>query len=271
VNEKGHIITALLPVVWAIAASTALLISHTAAAQTAVEPSVTHSDAPVVSSKGDSVPLASPPPEKNYLFEGTNETWLKRGLQGLEQFQVWLGARIQNGGELIDDYFGSEESFERVRGSRVDVLTPVVFHDSGQVEMTLKVRAKMALPKIEDRWKLIITTEDTSIKGQANDEQANALVEEPGTASLGFQVALEEFDKLASLLDFGINFRNIVEPDPYVRLKKRYEWSQPSGWVHRMSHDLFWERVDGAGLDSKWVSDRRWSDVYLFRSQTDGT
>ncbi len=211
------------------------------------------------------------PKEKSYLLEGIDKTWLNEGLESLERFQVWLGAHVQHTTEGIDDYFGTEEAFERSRGSRLDIMTPVIFHDSGQIEMSMRLRAKFALPKIERRWHLMITSEDTSVKGQVNNDLAREVTEQDGTASLGFQVALEDFSKLATLLDFGMNFKNVVDPDPYVRLKKRYEWDMGSDWTGRMGQDLFWESIAGLGLNSKFVFDKRLDDEYLFRSQSNGT
>ncbi|MDG6778699.1 hypothetical protein QCB44_08285 [Thiomicrorhabdus sp. zzn3] len=210
------------------------------------------------------------PSAKEYLLQDLDSGLIYEGLQKMENFQVWLGGHVQETSELIDDYFGTQESFEYARGSRLDVMTPVIFHDSGQVEMSLRMRAKLAFPKIAKRWHLLITSEDTSVKGQVNSDLARDVTEEEGTASLGFQVMLEEYDKLATLLDFGLNFQNIIDPDPYVRLKKRYEWQLKNDWTSRMSQNLFWERVAGPGLESKLVFDHELDEVYLFRSQTDG-
>lgn len=215
-------------------------------------------------------PTKPEPSQKSYLLQGVEDTWLLQGIDILERFQGWLGTRVQETGQGIDDYFGSDEAFERSIGNRLDIMTPVVFHDSGQVEMSMRLRAKFALPKIEKRWQFLITSEDSSVKGQVNDDLAREVIEQEGTTSLGFQVALEEFDKLATLLDFGINFQNIVDPDPYVRLKKRYEWPVEGGWTTRMSQNLFWERYAGPGLESKLVFDKDLDAEYLFRSQTDG-
>ncbi|WP_373018426.1 hypothetical protein [Thiomicrorhabdus sp.] len=232
---------------------------------------VDSSDLQQNASSDNEQPEEVPKRDKFYLLDGIDNTWLNQGLESLEQFQVWLGSHVQSTTEGIDDYFGTEEAFERSRGSRLDIMTPMTFHDSGQVEMSMRLRAKFALPKIERRWHLLITTEDTSVKGQVNNDLAREVIEEEGTASFGFQVALEDFNKLATLLDFGMNFKNTVEPDPYIRLKKRYEWNLRSNWVGRMGQDVFWERFAGPGLNSKLVFDKRLDKEFLFRTQSNGT
>lgn len=216
-------------------------------------------------------PPSSEPPEKQYLLDDNSRTWLKDGLEELERFQVWLGGKVQKTGENIDDYFGTDEAFERSRDNRLDILTPVIIRDSGETEMTMKVRAKLALPKTEKRWQLLVTSEESSIKGEEGELGAEEADREKGNASVGFQVALEEYDKLASLLSFGVNLRGFEIPEPYVRLKKSYEWGEAAAWISRMSHELFWESEDGAGLDSKLVFDKRISPQHLLRAQTDGT
>lgn len=209
-------------------------------------------------------------PGRDYLLQGLEPGAWANGLEKLEVFQVWLGGHVERSARLVDDYFGSEESFERSRGNRVDVLTPIVFHDNGQTEMSMRIRAKIELPRINERLHLIVATEDTSVKGQADDTLARDITATEGRSLLGLQFALEEYSKLASLLEIGVSFKNIVDPDPYVRLKKNYEWAHDSGWMTRMGQELFWERYEGVGLDSKLVFDKPLEAKRLFRSQTDG-
>lgn len=223
----------------------------------------------------DSVPtsnssLSDPEEPKQYLLEGTNPTWLSHSLDKLESFHVWLGGYVQNTGEGIDNYFGTEESFELSKGSRLDIMTPVVFHDSGQIEMQLRLRAKFELPRLRKRWHLFVTSQDSSVKGQANSEQVNEVIEEEGSASFSLQVVLDELKKRELILDFGVNFKNISHLDPYLRLKKRFEWDYDSGWNHRMSHSLFWESAAGPGLESKLVFDKPLDKAHLLRAQSDG-
>lgn len=225
---------------------------------------------PLQAEEGLPASQAPAQPEKNYLLEDLQPGKLSKGLDYLERFQVWLGGRFEQSARQVDDYFGSEEGFERSKGNRLDVLTPIVFHDSGQMEMSVRLRTKIHLPRINDRLHLVLTTEDTSVKGQADDSLAREITEEDGRTAVGLQLALEKYSKLASLLDIGLSFKNIVDPDPYVRLKKNYEWTHSSGWVTRMGQTAFWERYEGVGLDSKLVFDKPLDTKNLFRSQTDG-
>lgn len=216
-------------------------------------------------------PSANPTPQtKQYLLDGINPLWLSDSLDKLEEFQVWLGGHVQNTGEGIDNYFGTGESFEVSQGSRLDIMTPMIIHDSGEIEMLLRMRAKFAFPKMRKRWHLLVTSEESSIKGQDNNTVANEVLTEESTSSLALQIMLDSVKQQELILQAGSQLTDGVKLDPYVRIKRRFKWHFSDDWTHRMSHALFWESVAGAGLESKFVFDKPLEKTYLFRAQTEG-
>ncbi|MBN2865273.1 MAG: hypothetical protein JXK16_04640 [Thiotrichales bacterium] len=208
---------------------------------------------------------------KSYLFECEHDNLITDTLKHLEGFQIWLGGYVQNTGEGIDTYFGSTDSFDLAQGSRLDIMLPMVLHDSGKVEFQLRTRAKIALPKTRRSWHLLVSSQDSGITGTTNNELANELVAENNQASLGLQALIDGTKNNEISFDFGVKFANVINLNPYVRIKKRFEWKPVSGWNNRMINTLFWERVDGPGFNTKVVLDKPISEPYLFRSQTEGT
>ena len=224
-----------------------------------------------------SQPKAPPPPQyseklhQEYLLQEPEQNWLKSSLHSLEIFQVWLGGYVQDTGVGIDNYFGTEEAFDSTKDSRLDIMTPVVFHDSGEVEMQMRFRAKLALPKLRKNWHLLFSTQDATVKNRGNNDLVNEIYEEEGEALLGLQALLDPSRGHEIYLDAGARFNNVTNLDPYIRVKKRYKFALTDSWSNRMTHSVFWERVAGPGLDSKVVFDKSIDQKHLFRSQTDGT
>ncbi|MDX1796980.1 MAG: hypothetical protein R3219_09660 [Hydrogenovibrio sp.] len=222
--------------------------------------------------------------DKNYFFEGTENPTLKKSFGYLDRFQDWLGGYVEDVGESADAFFGSEEAFDRTQGSRLDILTPVTFHAGGKIDTSIRFRAKLALPRTNKRWNLIITSAEDSLRELANEgttTQTNSSVtaNNPGltgnnttnATSVGLRYMLDVKDYSQSFLGFGLNFRNVVEPDPYVRAKGTYKWKLTDHWYSRMTQDLFWENYAGVGLHSKQVFDYQLDDLNLLRSETYGT
>ena len=208
---------------------------------------------------------------KSYLFECEDQSWLKETLNNLETFQVWLGGYVQTTSEGVDNYFGSDDAFDLAKGSRLDIMLPMVIHRSGQVELRVKTRAKIALPRLKRSWHLLISSEDSGLNSSTNNELVSERFEENNQALLGLQALLDSSKNNEISLDFGVKFDNIINLNPFIRLKKRSEWRPVKEWKNRMINTLFWEKVDGIGFNTKVVVDKSLSQPHLFRSQTEGT
>ena len=222
----------------------------------------------------DTLPETSTSPKidsKASLFEATKIPWLDTSLHSLETFQVWLGGHVQNTGDGIDNYFGRSESFERTRGNRLDIMMPVVLHDDGSVETQVRFRAKLALTKLKKNLHLLVFSQQSTLKNNPQNTLPSEANEGEEPFSLALQALLDATEQNEIYLDVGVKLADVIKPDPYVRLQKRFNWNADNGWNTRMTQTLFWERVDGSGLDSKYVFDKPIDPRYLFRAQTDGT
>lgn len=231
------------------------------------------------------LPINRPPnEEKTYFFEHSQNTLVNSTLGVLDRFQGWVGEQVDDLGEEADDFFGSDESFDRTRGSRLDVMAPLRFHANGKIDSEVKFRAKIELPKTNRRWNLIVLSADKSLRDLASDGQAgNSATSassssvtgtnqtDTGGTAVGLRFMLDMKDYTTSFFDFGLKFRNVIEPDPFVRLKGNYKWQLSDKWYSRMTQDLFWENYSGVGLNSNQVFDYQVNQRYLLRSDTDGT
>lgn len=226
-----------------------------------------------------------PPPEKTYFFEGTESPLLNFTFKYLDTMHDWLSHKVDDFGEQADDFFGTDDSFDRTKGSRLDIMTPVRFHSDGSIDTQVKFRTKIALPRTNRRWHLIVSSAEDNIKelssggaaGTAgtgnnsplnNASSATSPQQDDGT-NVGLRYALDIAGFTATFVDVGLNFRNIIEPDPYARIKLHYKWQLSPKWYSRMYQDLYWESYKGVGLNSRQVFDRQINNQFLFRSQTE--
>lgn len=224
--------------------------------------------------------------EKTYFFEHSENTLVNSTLGVLDRLQGWVGSQVDDLGEEADDFFGTDESFDRTRGSRLDIMTPVRFHADGTIDTEIKFRAKVELPRTNQRWNLIVLSADESLRDLATEGETSAGSDpsagsnstvsgtsqtDTGGTAIGLRFMLDMKDYTTSFFDFGLNFRNVIEPDPFVRLKGTYKWQLTDQWYSRMTQDLFWENHRGVGLNSRQVFDYQVNQRYLLRSDTNGT
>ncbi|KUJ74070.1 hypothetical protein AVO42_01235 [Thiomicrospira sp. XS5] len=227
----------------------------------------------------------SAPPEKTYFFEGTESPLLNFTFKYLDTMHDWLSHTVDDFGEQADDFFGTGDSFDRTKGSRLDIMTPVRFHSDGSIDTQVKFRAKIALPKTQRRWHVIVSSAEDNIKelssggagstaGTGNNSPLNnassatSPQQDDGT-NVGLRYALDLAGFTVTFVDVGLNFRNVIEPDPYARIKLHYKWKLSPKWYSRMYQDLYWESYKGVGLNSRQVFDRQINNQFLFRSQTE--
>lgn len=205
---------------------------------------------------------------RQYLFEGENPDWINSSLQDLEGFQVWLGGYVQGMSDSIDNYYGTDDSFELTKGNRLDIKTPIRLNDNGDIDMNVRVRAKLSLPKLRNRWHLMLKSGESADSGGTLSSESTR---ENRKTSLTVQALLTKAKGRELYFDVGVHTSGLLKLNPYIRLKKRYEIELDSRWNSRMTHSVFWKRIEGAGFDSAFVFDRPIDKRHLFRAQSDGT
>lgn len=217
--------------------------------------------------------------QKTYFLEHANIQMLQDTLDTLDDWQQWVGSEVEDLGQATDDFFGTETSFERSKGNRLDVSFPFQFHQNGQIDQSINIRAKIDLPRTNKKWQLIVTSAEQSLTdtltGNDNTQpvqrKATAVNDKNNSNAIGLRFLIDTKDVISSFVGFGVNFRNIIQPDPYARIKGNKKWLLSPIWVSRMTHDLFWESVHGVGLRSSQTFDAGLSKRHLFRSETIGT
>lgn len=213
---------------------------------------------------------------REYFLEGADNPVLNTSLKYIDSFQSWLGDHVDNVGERADTFFGSEQSFDRSKGSRLDVLFPMRYGKDGTLSTELKYRAKIELPRTNQRWHLIVESVDENLRSDSNGNSASPTVvasngESEETTSVGLRFMIGVKDYTFSFVDVGLNFRNLVEPDPFARIRGEYKWELTDKFTSRMNQNLFWENFRGVGLNSRQTFDYAATQEDLLRSETDGT
>ncbi|PLA74685.1 hypothetical protein CYQ88_05075 [Hydrogenovibrio sp. SC-1] len=217
--------------------------------------------------------------QKTYFLEHTDIPMLNETLNRLDDWQKWVGSEVEDLGQATDNFFGTEVAFEQSKGNRLDISFPFQFHQDGQIDQSINLRAKIDLPRTNKKWQIIVTSAEQSLTesltGNDNTQpvqrKATAVNDKNNSNAVGLRFLIDTKDVISSFVGFGVNFRNIIQPDPYARIKGNKKWLLSPVWTSRMSHDLFWESVQGVGLRSTQTFDANLGKQHLFRSETIGT
>lgn len=220
--------------------------------------------------------------KSRYLLQDSDSPLINKTLHYFEEAHDWLGHYVDDLGEDLDAYFSTEENFDASKGSRLDILMPFRFHADGQTNFDVRFRAKWELPRLNRRWNLILSSVDENMRGYTSNDDNVAGGQAPrnsassgsstqqNNTAIGLRYLIQATAVASSFTDVGLNFRGI-EPDPYARIKGTYKWRLDEQWRIKTLQDLFWERIDGVGFKSNVKVDYQLNDIYLLRSDTDGT
>jgi hypothetical protein len=121
------------------------------------------------------------------------------------------------------------------------------------------VRASVRLPRLKDRWHLMISSESR------NDPNA-VIPPDPGNPALDIgshgrvsstELVYDVFRTPRSILDLGAGVRVKIPPDAFVRTRFQYAQPLAFGTLGRFTATAYWDALDGPG-ESNQVDLERW-------------
>lgn len=173
-----------------------------------------------------------------------------------------FSSAIETLARRVDSFFGDERAFEEENDTTLQVTLDTTANDNGDLEFDSALRAKLALPAIEKRLKLVIESDqgrDTG--GTANNDPVDAL-EKPSDYIIGL-----ERGYAGGLWQFqpSVGLRMDLPPDPYVRFRT-IRYADLQNWLARVSGTATWFSQDGAKLDANLDFDRQLDEQLLIRS-----
>jgi hypothetical protein len=142
------------------------------------------------------------------------------------------------------------------------------------------VRASLRLPRMKDRWHLMISSESRG--------DPNAIIpEDPGNPALNIgshgrtsstELVYDVFRTSNSILDVGAGVRVKIPPDAFART--RYQYARPVGFdtLGRFTATAYWDALDGLGESNqvdleRWLAPPtllRWSNSFEIKENVDG-
>lgn len=203
------------------------------------------------------------------ILERIENQNIQHYLGELDGFQSTIGGYVQSTGDGLDRFFGSEDLDIISKKSHLTIQAPATFYGDDKMQSQWKFRLQVALPKINHRWKLFISSFDEEDVGENNPrlDEDRGLNNQEYRLGGRFLVANEQ-NRLAKL-DTGVKFMNGIQLNPFISYEERYQTRLNNSVLSRSQYELYLEYEDGLAWEGKQVFDKALSQQHLIRSQSD--
>lgn len=199
----------------------------------------------------------------------------ERPISWLDRSHSYINERLCEPAAWFDGFFGDARSFEETPiGTFIRIRNSAEWDQDGGWSHGLRVRASILLPRVSDRFRLLISR-DEDISGELRDE---ATLSDGGDKTrLGLRFIASERSR--SQLDFDGSIR--VDGgglNPEIRSRYRYVYGLTDRSLVRATQSVFWQREDGFGttsrLDWEWLQSRdgllRWTGQGTYSEGSSG-
>jgi hypothetical protein len=170
----------------------------------------------------------------------------------LDRTQRTVYELMENTTRWFDGFFGQSRLSEGEHVSRGTLRVSGLWDQRDGFETRFNLRARFALPALEDRARLILGRGDSEhiVDGTTNE----AVESLPGAFDthrddewlLGF--GFNRSGDMSRGLDFGVGVRITNPPDPYVNVTYRWAETWDNSWSFRARARTFWQNQRGTGV-----------------------
>jgi hypothetical protein len=173
--------------------------------------------------------------------QGRPESWLDRT-------HAYLSRKLCEPAAWFDGFFGDPRAVEETSvGSFFRIRNSLIWDDSEGWGHDARVSANFSLPRVSDRVRLLIAS-DESVEGDQGF--ADVQRDEDEQTRLGLRFLLTETGRTQFDLDGTVKV-NTSGLNPRVRVRGRHTWGLTESTLARFTQTGFWEREDGFGTISR--------------------
>jgi len=193
----------------------------------------------------------------------------------LDRSHSYISERLCEPAAWFDGFFGDARSFEETPiGTFIRIRNSAQWDEHDGWSHGLRVRASILLPRVSDRFRLLISR-DEDLAGELPNEPS--LGDGGDRTRLGFRIIANERSR--SQLDFDGSIRlGGGGLNPEIRSRYRYVYGLSDDTLARATQTVFWQREDGFGttsrVDWEWLPNRdnllRWTGQGTYSEASEG-
>ncbi|MBB6086862.1 hypothetical protein [Wenzhouxiangella marina] len=193
----------------------------------------------------------------------------------LDRSHSYMNRQLCEPAAWFDGFFGDSRSFEETPvGTFFRLRNSLQWDQREGWSVGVRVRANVLLPRVSERLRLLITSDD-DLSGQFED--GPGFDEEDEQTRLGLRFIASEGARSQLDLDGTVRVSS-GGLNPRVRARYRHVRGLSSNTLARATQSVFWERDEGFGTTSRfdweWLPNRdrllRWTAQGTFSEESDG-
>lgn len=198
-----------------------------------------------------------------------------RPVSWLDRSHSYISERLCEPAAWFDGFFGDARSFEETPiGTFIRIRNAAEWDEDGGWSHGLRVRASILLPRVSDRFRLLISR-DEDLSGELHDDAS--LSDDRGRTRLGLRFIASERSRSQLDVDASVGLGG-GSLNPEIRSRYRYVYGLTDRTLLRATQAVFWQREDGFGttsrLDWEWLQSRdgllRWTGQGTASEESDG-
>lgn len=192
---------------------------------------------------------------------------------GVDLAQEAISRSVNDAAKWFDSFFGDERYVTEEAHSHIRVIPSLFVEEGESAETRLRVNARLTLPRLDKRLRLIIADSSEDEDGVLDDQAFPDARTNDGDTTLGLQYLLRQKEKLNLSISAGLRrgsdravdffigprFRRTWHLDPWqIRFTERVRWYSDNGWESRTRLDF--ERLLREELFFRTATELFWSE-----------
>lgn len=192
------------------------------------------------------------------------------GVERVNLAHSYLSSTVETLAQRIDTFFGEDRVYEEATGTHIQVRSSLVFDQDGELDYDVKFRAKLKLPQLRSKFKLVIESEDKdgALDDFNQDSRRESLTGEleHTDVSASLQYMFQQTKRWNISLRPGLKLSNPVEA--FLRLRMSGTLQINHRWLSRGTTQFGYYSEEGWGSDWRLDLERRTGSQDFFRSSS---
>jgi hypothetical protein len=192
------------------------------------------------------------------------------GVGKVNQAHSYLSSSVERLAQRIDTFFGEDRVYEEATGTYIQTRTSLVIDQDGGLDYDLKFRAKLRLPQLKEKFRLVIESEDedrglddfnqdtrrNTIKGELENTDVAASLQYMFQQTKSWNISLRP----------GLKLSDPIET--FLRLRMAGTLRMTEKWLMRGITQFGYYSEEGWGSDWRLDVERRTGSQDFFRASS---
>lgn len=193
-------------------------------------------------------------------------------IRALERFDAprdTISRQVVRFADRVDTFFSGDRVYDELQESHIKLYIIQTHFEHDKPVYDTKIKAKLNFPKTEKKLKLLVESDEEEDEDEESIRKESIVgAAEESDQSIGLRFIEKEDALWRVQTDALLRYRSDLELITRLRIRRLFETDT---WAFRLSENIFWYSLEGAGETTRLDIDHALSEKFLFRSATHAT